>query len=437
MNKMWLLICGFVSVNAAEFTLSQALREALEHNPGYQAWSNDVHFAEETSDSSIAGYLPTITANGAYSKSWLDTHQERVGNAITDQNGAQSVSRTAGVNADWILFQGLSTPISRRRLRTQVDLTRAYESQSREGLLRNTALAYADLVRQIRLARAMDTLAAISFERVSILKRSLAAGAASRSDWLSAQVDWSADQAALFRQKSVLQSARITLGQLLGRDKAVSEDVDTVELVNNTSLGVDALLSGLPDRRPELRIAQNNLTLAELGAKQRATNWLPRLDALAGYNYSLTNTPANIVLENRTLGPSVGLQLSFNLFTGEFPWQSYSRARIAVTSAELRQRDVLSAAQAEVMQNHTAYMAADSALALESQALGYAKENLGLTFTRWKSGSLSYVDARHAQEQYLDALTRSENTAFEALRARLDLLRSAGRLESLVDSASR
>lgn len=432
MNKMWLLVCGFVSVHAAEFTLSQALHEALEHNPGYQASHNDVHFAEETSDSSIAGYLPTLTAGGTYTKSWLDTHQERVGNAITDQNGAQSTSRTLGVNADWILFQGFATPISRRRSRTQVDLTRAYESQSREALLRNTALAYADLVRQIRLARAMDTLAAISSERVSILKHSLAAGAASRSDWLSAQVDWNADQAAVFRQRSVLQSARIALGQFLGRGQAVLEDVDSVELAN-APLSLDALLSGLPDRRPELRIAQNNLTLAELGAKQRATNWLPRLDALAGYNYSLTNTPANFVLENRTLGPSVGLQLSFNLFTGEFPWQSYSRARIAVTSAELRQRDMLSAAQAEVMQNHAAFVAADSALVLESQGLDYAKENLELTFTRWKSGSLSYVDARHAQEQYLDALSRSENTAFEALRARLDLLRSAGRIETLIE----
>ena len=439
MFKAWFLGCVAVATaGATELTLSQALREALEHNSGYQASRNDIRFAEESLDSAIAGYLPTVTASGGINRSWLDTHQERAtaaGTSVTDQNGAQSTSRTAGVNMNWTLFQGFSGPLARKRLHLQLDQAKAYEGQSRESLLRNTVLAYADLVRQIRLHGTLDTLASISTERVSILKRSLAVGGASKSDWLSAQVDLNADQAALIRQKSALQSARILLGQILGRGKSVSEDLDSVGFAK-TPLDLDALILGLPERRPELRIAENNLALAEVGAKQRATGWLPKLDALAGYNYSLTNSPANVVLESRTLGPSVGLQLNFNLFTGEFPWHAYGRARIAVASAELRQRDVLSAAQAEVMQNYAAFTAADSSLALESEGLGYAKENLGLTFARWKSGSLSYVDARHAQEQYLDAFTRSQNTEFEALNARLDLLRAAGRMESLMDSAS-
>ena len=437
MFKAWLLGgVAMASTGAAELTLSQAMREALENNPGYQASRNDTRFAEKTLDTAIAGYLPTVTASGGINRSWLDSHQERAtatGTSVTDLKGAQSTSRTAGVNMNWTLFQGFSGPLAQRRLHLQVDQAKAYEGQSRESLLRNTVLAYADLVRQIRLHAALDTLANISYERVSILKRSLAVGAASKSDWLSAQVDLNADQAALLRQKSSLQAARILLGQILGRSKAVSEDVDSVGLAK-APMDLDALILGLPDHRPELRIAETNLALSEVVAKQKATGWLPKLDALAGYNYSLTNSPANVVLQSRTLGPSVGLQLNFNLFTGEFPWHAYNRAHIAVTSAELRQRDVLSAAQAEVMQNHAVFTAADSAFALESQGLGYAQENLGLTFGRWKSGSLSYVDARHAQEQYLDAFTRSENTAFEAMRARLDLLRSAGRLESLLDS---
>src|SRR3954470_11606421 len=81
-----------------------------------------------------------------------------------------------------------------------------------------------------------------------------------------------------------------------------------------------------------------------------------------------TSSDAGIVLENRTLGPSVGLQLNFNLFTGEFPSQTYHRAHIALTSAELRKRQALLQAQTEVLQDHAAFLAADSALSLEREA---------------------------------------------------------------------
>ena len=434
MNKSWLplLVCAFTWLGAEELALPQALREALDHNPGYQASRNDVRYYDAAVDSALAGYLPTVTATGAVTRSWLDTHQERTGGVIQNQNGAQTTLRTAGVNMDWTLFQGFSAPLNRRRLKLQRDQSRAYEETAHEELLRNVVLACADLARQIRLYRAMDTVNAISEERLRILEHSLAAGAASRSDWLSAHVDGNADRAALLRQAAALQSARVLLGQILGRGKAVSEDVDSVALPVQ-SLDLDALILGLPEHRPELRVSENNLALTEVAAKQRATVWLPKLDALAGYNYSLTNSDAGIVLKNRTIGPSVGLQLNFNLFTGEFPWHAYNRARIAVTSAELRRKDVTSLAESEVQQDYAAFQAADSAATLERQGLGYAQENLGLTFSRWKSGSLSYVDARRAQDQYLDAFTRAENATFDALRARLDLLRSAGRLETLVD----
>jgi outer membrane protein len=439
MNKAGLLLAfAVISVDAAELTLSQALREALEHNPGYQASKNDVRYFDAARDSALAGYLPTITATGGVNRSWLDSHQERAtssGTTITDKNGAQSTSRTAGVNMNWTLFQGFSAPLNHRRLRLQFDQALAYEGGSREGLLFGTALAYADLARQIRLYHALDTLAVISEERLRIIERNQSAGAASRSDWLSARVDLNADRAALQRQEASLQSARVSLGQMLGRGGPAFENVDSVALPAGSS-DLETLLPGLPDHRPDLKLAETSRALAEVSVRQRATNWLPRVDALAGYNYSLTNSPANVVLESRTLGPSVGLQLNFNLFTGEFPWRAYQRARIALTSAELRKQDATASAGAEVMEAFAAFRAADSALALDREGLGYARENLGLTFTRWKSGSLAYLDARRAQEQYLDAFTRTENTAFDALRARLDLLRAGGRLGSLVDSSS-
>src|SRR5690606_29597879 len=109
----------------------------------------------------------------------------------------------------------------------------------------------------------------------------------------------------------------------------------------------------------------------------------------------------------------------------------------AVRAAELRLREAEAAAGAEVERAYAVWRAADSASSLEAEGLGYARENLDLTMTRWKSGTLSYLEARMAQVKYLDAFTRAENARFDAFRARLDALAAAGRMEQLLEEAGR
>ena len=110
--------------------------------------------------------------------------------------------------------------------------------------MRAAALAYADLVRQIRLRLAFDTVASISRERLRILERSYAAGGSSRSEMLSARVDLNADRAALLRQDGTLLSSRAFLGYVLGRKAPVAGEVDTV-FVPEDSPDLDPLLAGL------------------------------------------------------------------------------------------------------------------------------------------------------------------------------------------------
>jgi outer membrane protein TolC len=124
-----------------------------------------------------------------------------------------------------------------------------------------------------------------------------------------------------------------------------------------------------------------------------------------------------------------------NLFDGELPWRVAGRGKLAVRAAELRLREAGAEAGAEVARAHVAWQAADSAAALERDGLGYARENLDLTRSRWKSGGLSYLEARLAQVKYLDAFTRAENAQYDAFRARLDARLAAGRMEQVLVEA--
>jgi outer membrane protein TolC len=316
----------------------------------------------------------------------------------------------------------------------QRDQARAAEHLTREALLRRAALAYADLARQARLLRARDTVLAVSEERSRILDSRLRSGSAGRPEWLEGKVDHNADRAARLQQEAVLHAARLSLGQAMGRSVAVAETPGD-EPLPALPLNLGALSADIEKRQPSLLLAEAERDLAATALRQAVTPWYPRLDANVGYNYSLSTSEVGFASESRTIGPTAGVQLTVNLFDGELPWRVVSRGRIAVRAADLRLRESESAVRAEVERAHAAWQAADTAAALEAEGLGYARENLHLTMTRWKSGTLSYLEARLAQVKYLDAFTRSENARYEAFRARLDVLLAAGRMEQRLDEA--
>ncbi len=221
----------------------------------------------------------------------------------------------------------------------------------------------------------------------------------------------------------------------MGRDSAVAGAAADGALPSG-DLNLPGLRTGLEDRQPELKLAQAERDLAGVYLRESLSPLYPRLEANAGYNFNLARNDAGTVRENQTVGPSAGLQLTVNLFDGELPWRVHTRGRYAVNAAEQRLREARFAAQSDVDRAYSVWIATDSAATLEREGLGYAKENLDLTFRRWKSGGLSYLEARLAQVKYLDAFTRAENADYDAFRARLDVLRAAGRMDVLLQEAS-
>lgn len=430
-----LALVAMASTAADTLSLRAVLDEALANNPGYLAARADLGAASNAhSSAGLAGYLPKVAASARYTRSALDTRQER-DTIVTEADAALSTTTTAGVNANWTLFEGFSAPLQQKRLRLQRDQARAAEHLTREDLLRRAALAYADLARQTRIRNARDTVLAVSAERTRILDSRLKSGSAGRPEWLEGRVDHNADRAALMQQEAVLHGARLALAQAMGRAEVVTGE-PRHDALPSSPLDLRSLSADLADRQPSVQLAEANRDLARTALHQAAAPWYPRLEANVGYNYSLSTSEVGFASESRTIGPTAGIQLSVNLFDGELPWRVVSRGRTVVRAAELRLRETESAVRAEVERAYAVWRATDSAAVLEDEGLGYARENLDLTMTRWRSGTLSYLEARLAQVKYLDAFTRAENARYEAFRARLDVLRAAGRMEQLLEESA-
>ena len=428
-------LTALASLSSADtLSLRDVLAEALANNPAYQAARSDRAVAENAhSSAGLAGYLPTVSATARHTRSTLDTRQER-DTVVTTDPAALSTTTSAGVVANWTLFEGFAAPLEQKRLRLRREQAEAAERSAREELVRRAALAYADLARQARLRRARDTVLAISEERTRILDSRLKSGSAGRPEWLEGRVDHNADRAALLQQDAVLHAARLAMARALGRPEPVAGLPADVPLPT-AALDLATLGADVEKRQPSLRLAEAERDIARTALHQAAAPWYPRLEANVGYNYNLSSSEVGFASESRTIGPTAGVQLTMNLFDGELPWRVVGRGRLAVRSADLRLKEAETAVRSEVERAFAAWRAADAAATLETEGLGFARENLDLTMTRWKSGTLSYLEARMAQVKYLDAFTRAENARYEAFRARLDVLLAAGRMEQLLAEA--
>lgn len=406
-------------------TIEQAMTIALENNFEIKIAKNNSKINETNATIGNAGMLPTATASVVDNNNLTNSTQVRQDGTSTTLNNAKNNSLNYGVSLGWTVFDGMKMFAKLDQLK---ELQKLGDAELKRTILLKIAQvnsAYYDLVQQQQQLAALDTTIVISNQRLTLAKNRFSIGKASKLEVLNAQVDLNSDQVALLRQKESYANGKILLNQYLARDPKIDFKVTDEVKVDNKLVLAD-LMDLAQKQNPGLEAQIINKRIAELQLKQVKADRYPTLRLTSGYNFSESQSSLGFTSETSSKGLNYGFNASMNIFDGFNQHRNEKVAKLQIENSQIaieQQNTILNTQLSTAFQT---YLTNLELIDLEENNEAIARQNLDITLDKFKIGTITTLDFRTAQLNYVNAKVRYSNAQYEAKLSEIALKELAG-----------
>ena len=423
-----LLLFCVVKTNAQEvLTLESAVKTALENNYEIKIATNNLTIEETNVAIGNAGMLPIVTANVFDNNSVQNSTQIRQDGTKNTLNNAKNNNFTYGVRLDWTIFDGLRMFA---RLDQLKELQKLGEAQLKLTIITRISdvnAAYYDLVQQQQQLAALDTTLVISNQRLTLAQNRFTIGKASKLEVLNAQVDLNTDQVALLRQKELYANGKILLNQLLARD--ITTDFKVIDELEVDSVLLLSELRTLAEKQnPQLQAQLINKRIAELELKQIKAARYPSVRVNTGYNFSESLASLGFVAQFQSRGFNYGFSASVNIFDGFAQNRNEKIAKIQIENSKLNIDQQNLVLNSQLATSYQTYLTNLELIILEEKNESIAKQNLNITLDKFRIGTITTLEFRTAQLNYVNAKVRYSNAQFQGKLSEIALRELAGNL---------
>jgi len=424
-----ILLVGFAPkvLSQEVLKLEDALKIALENNYDIKLSKNDLKIDEANSTAGNAGMLPKVTANVVDNNSIQNSKQTRQDGTTTELNNAKNNSLTYGVGLDWTVFDGFKMFAKKSQLE---ELQKLGDSKLKLTIITkisDVTTTYFDLVQQQQQLSALDSSIVISNQRLTLAQNRYSIGKASKLEMLNAQVDLNTDQTVLLKQKESLKNTKILLNELLARDVKTEFKVD-----DKIDVDKNLLLPELTDlatkQNPQLEAQIINKKVAELQLKQVKANRYPTVKVNTGYNFAESQSSLGFTSSSYSRGLNYGFSASLNIFDGFAQHRNEKIAKIELENSKIAIEQQTSALNSQLESTYQTYLTNLELMQLEEKNEAIAKQNMDITLDKFKIGTITPIEFRTAQLNYINAKVRNTNTQFQAKLSEINLKELAGNL---------
>ncbi|MEZ7514653.1 TolC family protein [Flavobacterium frigidarium] len=425
-TTMLLLFFCFIKGNAQEMlSLENAVKIALENNYEIKIAKNDLKISQTNVSAGNAGMLPTAAATISQNNNLQNLSQTRSDGTTTSLDNGKSNSLNYGVGLGWTIFDGFKMFAKKEQLE---QLEKLGETQLKFTIITKISdvqAAYFDLVQQQQQLSALDTTIVISNQRVSLAKNRFTIGKASKLEVLNAQVDINTDKVALLRQQELYQNSKIALNQILARDTQIDFRVDDhFEIENRLDF---AELKALAEKQnPQIESLIIARKVAELELKQIKGGRYPTIAVNTGYNFARNESSLGFTTQSSARGLNYGFSASLNLFDGFAQRRNEKIAGLQIDNASLQIEQQSLALESQLATAYQTYLTNLELIVLEETNEGIAKQNLDITLDKFRIGTITTIEFRTAQLNYVIAKVRYSDAQFQAKLSEIALKELAG-----------
>lgn len=425
--KTLLLFFFCVSITNAQeiLTIEQAMQIALENNYEIKIAKNDLKIEETNVAAGNAGMLPKATATIVQNNNLQNLSQTRTDGTTTSLDNAKSNSLNYGVGLDWTIFDGFKMFAKKDQLK---ELQKLGETQLRLTIITKISdvqEAYYNLVQQQQQLAALDTTIVISNQRLTLAQNRFTIGKASKLEVLNAQVDINTDRVALLRQQELYANSKLILNQILARDIPMDFRVSDEFLISER-LEFAVLKTEAEKQNPQIQALLINKRVAELALKQIKADRYPTLTVNTGYNFAENESSLGFTTQSSARGLNYGFSASLNLFDGFAQKRNEKIATIQIENAGIQIAQQNQALNTQLATAYQTYLTNLELIRLEEKNQEIAQQNLAITLEKFRIGTITTIEFRTAQLNYVNAKVRYSDAQFQAKLSEIALKELAG-----------
>lgn len=414
--------------NAQEIlTIEDAVKAALQNNYEIKIASNNLDIDKTNVATGNAGMLPIVTASVVDNKRVQNTSQTLASGTTNELDNAKNNSLTYGVGLDWTIFDGLKMFARYDQLK---ELQKLGEEQLKFTVLTKVwevNSTYYDLVQQQQQLAAIDSTIIISTQRLALAQNRFTIGKASKLEVLNAQVDLNTDKVTLLRRKEAYANTKILLNQILARDTKI--DFKVVDVISVDSKLILAELTALAEKQnPQLQSQIIAKKVSELQLKQIKGERYPTVRLNTGYNFAETESSLGFTTQSSAKGFNYGFSASLNVFDGFSQNRNEKIAKIEIENSKIAIEQQSLALNSQLATAFQTYLTNLELIDLEEKNEAIAKQNLEITLDKFRIGTITTLEFRTAQLNYVTANVRYTNAQYEAKLSELALKELAGNI---------
>jgi len=430
LSKITAAVCIFLGFNVSaqnRMTLEECVAHAIEHNVSIRQIELDNKLAEVDQKDAFGSFLPSV--NASVSHSWNIGLNTNITTGILENQTTQFTSMGASAGVD--IFKGMQNQNRFRRSRLALISSQYQHLKMEEDVALNVVNAYLQILfnkETIKVQKQQFLTDSLQFVRSQIL---VDTGMIPSGDLFDMKATVATDKQRIIQAEYALLVSKMSLAQLLQLEDFKEFDIADVEYEFEANAiffeSPESIFNKARQERTELKIAQNNVTIAEKDVDIAKGAFLPSLTGF--YSFSSRVSYAQIpdgkgglmnpmpFFEQFDLykGHNFGLQLNIPIFNGFSARNNLERSkinleknRLALEQTELDLERNIYTAYSDAKGAMETYLATKEMLKAREEAFRYTKE-------RYENGMATAFDYNQSQ-------TLLVNTQSDLLRTKYDYL---------------
>ena len=434
-----LLVFNFKDIRAQQLLSKEAaLRLTLENNFGIQMTRNINKINENNSELLNTGFLPNVALSGGGNFTASDSEISFPGQFLEDGtprpnvnfNDQEARRYNAGVNLNYILFDGLGRKYTYKRLKEQYALSELQLRETIEQTILQLFSVYFEVARLTESTANFKQTLVVSKQRQQRAETAFAFGQINKLAVLNAQVDVTNDSINFLQANQQLDNAKRDLNLIINQPIETELAVET-NLYFIPEIQIEQWLQTASQFNVSLLQQQSNSQINAYDVKVSQSGYLPTLGLNGSYGWNLNQSPASAFFpgtNNTTLSLGLGATLSWNLFDGGRTITQVKNAKIALENQRIQEEETKLTFERNLRNAQQSYQNAVKIYTIQSKQVETGTYNFERSQAQYRLGSITAIEFRQAQINLRNAQLQRVAAKYQAKLAELNLIQLSGQL---------